>query len=56
MNGFSKKEKHDRAVNLLYVLPMLAIFLLFILYPITQVFYMSFFERKVNGSMIFVCM
>ena len=54
MNGFSKKEKHDRAVNLLYVLPMLAIFLLFILYPITQVFYMSFFERKVNGSMIFV--
>ena len=46
MNGLSKKEKRDKAVNLCYVLPMLAIFLVFILYPITQVFYMSFFERK----------
>ena len=54
MNGLSKKEKRDKAVNLCYVLPMLAIFLVFILYPITQVFYMSFFERKVNGDMIFV--
>ncbi|MCD7906924.1 MAG: sugar ABC transporter permease [Clostridium sp.] len=54
MNGLSKKEKRDKAINLLYVLPMLAIFLVFILYPITQVFYMSFFERKVNGTMIFV--
>lgn len=54
MNGLSKKERRDKAVNLLYVLPMLAIFLVFILYPITQVFYMSFFERRVNGSMIFV--
>ena len=53
-NGLSKKEKRDKAVNLCYVLPMLAIFLVFILYPITQVFYMSFFERKVNGDMIFV--
>ena len=54
MNGLSKKEKRDKAVNLCYVLPMLAIFLVFILYPITQVFYMSFFERRVNGDMIFV--
>lgn len=52
--GLSKKEARDKAVNLLYVLPMLAIFLFFILYPITQVFYMSFFERKVNGDMLFV--
>ncbi len=41
-------------MNLLYVLPMLIIFVIFILYPITQVFYMSFFERKVNGDMLFV--
>ncbi len=54
MSGLSKKERRDKGVNLLYVLPMLAIFLVFIIYPITQVFYMSFFERKVNGEMLFV--
>ena len=54
MNKLSKRERRDKAVNLLYVLPMLAIFGVFILYPITQVLYMSFFEKRVNGDMIFV--
>jgi len=54
MNGLAKRERREKIVNLIYILPMLIIFVTFILYPITQVFYMSFFERKINGDMVFV--
>jgi ABC-type sugar transport system permease subunit len=54
MNKLSGKERRAKAINLLYVLPMLVIFLVFIIYPITQVFYLSLFEKKVNGDMIFI--
>ena len=48
------KARREKWLNLLYVLPMMMIFLAFIIYPITQVFQMSFYERKVNGEMLFV--
>lgn len=54
MKRISNREQHDKVRNLLYVLPMFIIFVTFIIYPITQVFYMSFFERRVNGEMLFV--
>lgn len=54
MSYLSKKESREKTLNLIYILPMLVIFLVFIIYPVMQVFYLSFFERKVNGDMIFI--
>lgn len=49
-----KEERKEKLINLLYVLPMLVIFIVLILYPVIQIFHMSFFDRKVNGDMVFV--
>lgn len=38
----------------LYILPMIVVFLVFIIYPVTQVAYLSFFNKKVDGSMVFI--
>ena len=54
MNHRSTRKQNEKALNLLYILPMFIVFVTFIIYPITQVFYMSFFERRVNGEMLFV--
>lgn len=54
MNHRSTRKQNEKAMNLLYILPMFIVFVTFIIYPITQVFYMSFFERRVNGEMLFV--
>lgn len=50
-NGEKTKEKSR---NLLYILPMAAIFIIFIIYPITQVMQLSVYLKKVSGDMIFV--
>lgn len=54
MSYLSKRELREKTFNLIYIIPMLVIFLVFIIYPVMQVFYLSFFERKVNGDMIFI--
>lgn len=54
MKKSSRKEVREKIINLAYVMPMLIIFLAFIIYPILQIFYMSFFERTVSGEMNFV--
>ena len=54
MNHRSTRKQNEKALNLLYILPMFIVFVTFIIYLITQVFYMSFFERRVNGEMLFV--
>ncbi len=54
MKKSSRKEVREKIINLAYVMPMLIIFLAFIIYPILQIFYMSFFERTVSGEMFFV--
>lgn len=46
-------EKNGWA-NYLYILPMVIFFCVFIVYPVIQVIYQSFFIKKVNGEMIFI--
>jgi hypothetical protein len=59
MEGFNlKKPRHheriEKTVNMLYILPMLLVFAVFILYPMTSVMKLSLFDKKINGEMLFV--
>ncbi len=53
-----KKPRHhervEKTVNMLYILPMLLVFAVFILYPMTSVMKLSLFDKKINGDMLFV--
>lgn len=54
MDHRKKGEGREKLLNLLYILPMCAVFVIFIIYPITQVFQLSVYDKKVNGDMLFV--
>jgi ABC-type sugar transport system permease subunit len=59
MEGFNlKKPRHheriEKTVNMLYILPMLLVFAVFILYPMTSVMKLSLFDKKINGDMLYV--
>lgn len=50
---YKKARKHkemEKYTNLLFLLPMLLVFLVFIIIPITEVFWDSFHSIKLNGS------
>lgn len=46
--------KLSRLTTYLFILPMLIIFCVFIIYPIFNVIYLSFFNRSVTGNMTFI--
>lgn len=46
--------KLERAVNLLYILPTILVFAVFIMIPIVDVFRLSFYNVKVNGTEEFI--
>lgn len=50
----NKREIREKTVNMLYVLPMLLIFALFILYPVISVIQQSFYNVKSNGEMVYI--
>lgn len=54
VKGKNKKRNRSDRFNILYVLPMILVFAVFILYPVLQVVYLSFFNKKVNGEMVFI--
>lgn len=49
-----KKQRLENWVNLLYILPTIAVFAVFILFPILDVFRLSFYNVKINGSEEFI--
>ena len=46
--------KLSRLTTYLFILPMLIIFCVFIIYPVFNVIYLSFFNRSVTGNMTFI--
>jgi len=48
------RNRREKWLNMLYILPMLAVYVVFILYPMTSVMKLSLFDKKINGDMIFV--
>lgn len=49
-----KKQRLENWINLLYILPTIAVFAVFILFPILDVFRLSFYNVKINGSEEFI--
>lgn len=49
-----KKQRLENWINLLYILPTIAVFAVFILLPILDVFRLSFYNVKINGSEEFI--
>lgn len=47
-------DRMEKAGNMLYILPMLLVFAVFILYPMVNVMKLSLFDKKINGAMVFV--
>lgn len=49
-----KKQRLENWINLLYILSTIAVFAVFILFPILDVFRLSFYNVKINGSEEFI--
>jgi ABC-type sugar transport system permease subunit len=49
-----KNNNKVKLLNMLYVLPMVAVFAVLIVYPVMQVLKQSFSENLINGNLIFV--
>ena len=49
-----RSDKLERWVNLLYILPTIAVFAVFILFPIIDVFRLSFYNIRINGTEEFI--
>ena len=49
-----KMRKLSRFTTYLFILPMLLVFCVFIIYPVFDVIYLSFFNRSVTGKMTFI--
>ena len=49
-----KKQRLENWINLVYILPTIAVFAVFILFPILDVFRLSFYNVKINGSEEFI--
>lgn len=49
-----KKQRLENWINLLYILPTIAVFAVFILFPILDVFRLAFYNVKINGSEEFI--
>jgi len=47
-------KKNDKLINMLYIIPMCIIFIIFIVIPILKIFNLSVYERKINGTLVFV--
>lgn len=43
-------KKYDKVLNMVYILPTIIVFSVFILFPIIDVFRMSFYNVKINGT------
>lgn len=54
MKKYTISDRRDRYLNLVYILPMILVFCIFILYPVIQVIRLSFYNVKVSGEMVFV--
>ncbi|MDO5023154.1 MAG: sugar ABC transporter permease, partial [Eubacteriales bacterium] len=53
-NSLARKNVIEKTVNLIYVLPMVALLALFIVRPIIQVINSSFYNIKSNGEMVYI--
>lgn len=49
-----KSQRLENWINLLYILPTIAVFAVFILFPILDVFRLSLYNVKINGSEEFI--
>ncbi len=54
MKNRKKSDLAEKSFNMLYILPMLIIYLVLIIYPMGEVMKLSLYEKKVNGDMIYV--
>jgi len=54
MKKRKKSEILEKSFNMLYILPMIIVYLVFIIYPMGDVMRLSFYDKKVNGDMIYI--
>lgn len=54
MKRIKRIDRIEKAGNMLYILPMLLVYTVFILYPMTSVMKLSLFDKKINGDLIYV--
>ncbi len=54
MRKLKRCVSDEKFRNMLYVLPMLAVYLVFILYPMGSVMRLSLFDKKINGDMVYI--
>ena len=54
MKRIKRIDRIEKAGNMLYILPMLLVYAVFILYPMTSVMKLSLFDKKINGDLIYV--
>lgn len=53
---YKAKKNHDKdkLFNMLYILPMVVVFAVIIIYPVTQVLKLSLSEKLIKGDLVFV--
>lgn len=54
MRKLKRSVLDEKFRNMLYVLPMLVVYLVFILYPMGSVMRLSLFDKKINGDMLYI--